>query len=271
MPKKTTPIRTRFGRWLVLSQAPSRNGHHTYFMCRCDCGTIRVHARSTLETGRTHSCGCLARELSSDRKRTHGMSTHKLFPVWNSMMSRCYKNQDPAFERYGGRGISVCRRWHDVRNFIADNEHFVAPGLSMDRKNNNRGYTRQNVRWVDAKTQSRNRRNVVMATYKGRTKPLVSWATELGLNPKTILTRVTILGWPVREALETPISKFNRRSSLVSWKGHSITLPELARKHSICPLLVRGRLERGWSLEKALTTPNRHRSIGRKRTVCNQY
>jgi hypothetical protein len=195
----------RFGRWLALEKTEMDSQGHMGFLCRCDCGTEKVVKGYKLKRGDSLSCGCLRNELSSERERTHGLTKHPLFVVWCGMMNRCYSEKSPAFKDYGGRGITVCERWHSVENFVADNAPGYAPSLSLDRIDNDGSYTPENVRWADRKAQSRNRRSNVMLTYQGKTQTLFEWAAEVGIAPRTLWARIRERGWPVEKALTTPV------------------------------------------------------------------
>lgn len=105
--------------------------------------------------------------MLKDRKKTaargnllpqfkHGMWSHPLYPTWHTMMTRCYKSHQKD-KTYWGRGITVCERWHDVRNFIADMGEKPSPKHSLDRINNDGNYEPSNCRWADSITQARNR------------------------------------------------------------------------------------------------------------------
>src|SRR5262245_48436936 len=103
-----------FGRLTVLSRAGSKAiGGHATWLCRCQCGAETTVTGYKLRSLKTSSCGCLARELSSKRAKTHGLSKHRLFPTWDGMMQRCYNSTSAPYREYGGRGIFVCAEWHD--------------------------------------------------------------------------------------------------------------------------------------------------------------
>ena len=90
------------------------------------------------------------------------------------MMSRCYHKQSQAYNRYGGRGIFVCDRWHDVRNFIEDMDP-RPEGLSLERKDNDGSYSKENCIWVTPKQQGRNKRNSRMLKFDGQIKSAAEW------------------------------------------------------------------------------------------------
>ena len=129
-----------------------------------------------LVNGHTTSCGCYRKELkraqlASHRATatraaaaavtTHGLSKHPLRGTWKAMISRCENPRDPAFRNYGGRGIRVCDRWHDLAVFVADIERWLGPrpeGMTLDRILNSHDYRLDNVRWATWSQQLRNRR-----------------------------------------------------------------------------------------------------------------
>jgi hypothetical protein len=107
-----------------------------------------------------------------ERSTTHGMSRHPLRGTWKSMMDRCYKPKGASYKNYGGRGINVCERWHDLRTFITDIEREIGPRppgqypngrplYTLDRIDNDGNYEPGNVRWADRKMQKANQRKLV--------------------------------------------------------------------------------------------------------------
>lgn len=130
----------------------------------------------------------------------HGATKTKEYKSWTGMMHRCYVPTDISYPNYGGRGIRVCRRWHEAKNFLEDMGPRPAPGMSLDRKDNNKGYSKANCIWSDRKTQNRNRRGNRMITYKGKTQCLRAWCEELGLKYARTYSRLFTFKQPVEKA-----------------------------------------------------------------------
>lgn len=193
----------RFGAWLVLQRAASRNTF-VYWLCRCDCGTESELSGSALRQGKTKSCGCKKEEL---RELTFTGHRETRSPTWNSwlaMRHRCANPNDPSYPRYGGRGIRVCERWESYDNFVADMGH-RPEGTTLDRIDNAGNYEPGNCKWSTPSEQSRNRRSARTLTHAGLTLPLVEWAQRTGIARTAISERLR-RGWTVAQALTTPIS-----------------------------------------------------------------
>lgn len=148
----------RFGRLLVTAFAGTDTHGKRLWKCVCDCGTRRTVFGFSLVSGKTNSCGCMQRELTSKRHRTHGMYHTREYRTWADMIQRTTNQRCACFPRYGGRGIVVCTRWQkSFAAFFAD----IGPrpaGMSIDRINNDLGYCPGNVRWATPSEQRRNQR-----------------------------------------------------------------------------------------------------------------
>ena len=138
-------------------------------------------------------------------KRTHGLSDHPLYQIWNGIRGRCYNKRVIAYTYYGGRGIGMCEEWLNSPQAFFD---YVGERPSklhgIDRwPNNNGNYEPGNVRWALMKDQNSNRRSNLLVTYKNRTQTVTQWAIELGLHAPLINLRLKRYDMPVALALYT--------------------------------------------------------------------
>lgn len=204
-----------FGRWFVLDEMKMNQYGHQMWLCECECGTERYVNRYKLEHGLSKSCGCLAIEEVKKRSSTHKMSKDFLFSEWQHMKSRC-RNDAECKNRYSERGISVCEEWKDsfetFYQCVSKLPHYGEKGRSLDRIDNNKGYSPDNVRWATVKEQARNRENNVCLTVDGETKCLAEWLES----PDTIDCYGTVWGrlkrgWSAKRALFEPCHTQHRR------------------------------------------------------------
>ena len=149
-----------FGALTALHPAAS-DGRKVRWAFRCQCGSITVKVGADVvkevKRGGTPNCGCLTKSLHA-AKATHGMSRHPAYAVWASMVARCHRATHPAYKNYGARGIFVSPEWRKFAQFWADMGPTYRPGLTLDRRDNSRGYEKANCRWVGWGTQAKNRR-----------------------------------------------------------------------------------------------------------------
>lgn len=192
----------RFTRLTILHRA---KGSYlgVRWLCRCDCGrTTRVRTHDLLR-GASRSCGCLRKDVTPALR--HGESRYRSvtreYGAWSCMRTRCNNPASVGYENYGGRGITVCRRWDSYEIFLQDMGR-CPPGYSLDRINVNRGYSQANCRWATRLQQHRNTRANKLLTVAGRTQCLAAWVVELGIPRGTISSRLRE-GWTEAEALST--------------------------------------------------------------------
>lgn len=158
----------KFGKLTVVEESPRKGpGNRTWWVCNCECGESTTTRGDRLRTGQTTSCGCNRLEWGRrnfETRRTHGMSEHPAYKAWQRMKSRCQNPKEPVYPYYGGRGISVCGAWvESFAAFWADMGATWAPGLSLDRIDNDGHYSPGNCRWTTPTEQNRNRRNVKLS------------------------------------------------------------------------------------------------------------
>ena len=176
------------------------------FLCRCDCGREKVIRKLHLFRGRIKSCGCLGKDV-------HGESNTKLYTVWNSIRTRCKPNHHEKHIYYD-RGIAVCKEW--LESFQAFKSWAIANGykhgLQIDRIDNYLGYSPENCRFVDSKTNCNNRRNTIYVEYEGKKESLRMIIDRLRIETDftTIYHRIK-RGWDPHKAIHTPARKLTKR------------------------------------------------------------
>jgi hypothetical protein len=146
--------------------------------------------------------------IGSTIKRRHGLCQTKEYVAWCGMKSRCNNENFKFFKNYGGRGIKVCDRWKDFYTFFEDMGP-VPDGKSLDRIDNEKGYSPENCRWATRTEQARNKRNLVFITANGETKCLGEWSEQTGIKVSTLSARLK-LGWADDKVVNTPIQENSR-------------------------------------------------------------
>lgn len=148
----------RFGRLLVVRRVPTE-ARGPRWECVCDCGRTATPLSGQLLGGGVNSCGCIKAENNRARHQTHGMTDSRVYRIWLGMRNRCHNPNQPHYERYGGRGITVCEAWRNsFEAFLADMGEPPTDKHSIDRIDNARGYEPGNCKWATAKEQATNKR-----------------------------------------------------------------------------------------------------------------
>jgi len=187
----------RFGRMTVCDEPLTRKGRELYFKMLCDCGNTLNTAKGSLISGRAKSCGCLNAEIASKRFTTHGMRSTPIYAVWNMMKQRCSLLTNVQYKDYGGRGIKVCERWLTFENFYKDVGDTPFDRATLERLDNDKDYEPGNIKWATYAEQVLNTRKTVIYHFKDRSMTLQQIASEVGMNPKSLATRVYMYGMPI--------------------------------------------------------------------------
>lgn len=192
------------GDWFVMGQWGNTRGGAATWLCRCACGIERPVLGADLRSGKSQNCGCRKAARAGSLRRTHGLSGTRLHGIWKNMTRRCEDQRNRSFAIYGGRGIRVCDDWLDFQAFYdwAQGNGY-RDDLSIDRIDNDRGYSPDNCRWADAQTQSRNRR-FCRRTADGRMA--IDVAAENGIPQSTLRVRLSN-GWSVERAATQPYNE----------------------------------------------------------------
>ena len=231
----------------------SGNRYRPHYICKCECGKeVSVRCQRVLE-GQTKSCGCLNKEVQ--RERLTGTGRHnqhyktRLYRIYIAMKDRCYNESHERYFDYGGRGITICDEWIDYENGF--NEFYdwainngYDEDLTIDRIENNKGYSPDNCRWVTMKTQSNNKSNNKFVTYEQRfdeigkppiryTFTIAIWAEIIGIHKHVLRDRLIRWNMTVEDALtkiptksRNPIKKSIRKMIIVPPKYLQYNRPD---------------------------------------------
>ena len=140
----------KFGKLTALVRVENNSHGKAMWSCLCDCGNYSIVNTSDLTRGKTTSCGC-------NRSR-HGMSKTRFHSIWTSMRDRCNNPNCEFYYCYGGRGIGYDKSWDVFENFYNDMYSCYEEGLSIERIDVNKGYCKENCKWIPIKLQARNTR-----------------------------------------------------------------------------------------------------------------
>ena len=140
-------------------------------------------------------------------KYIHGHTKSPTYGTWKAMRQRCSNKNVRCWDRYGGRGITVCERWaNSFSNFLADMGE-KPTGKTLDRKDNSLGYFKENCKWSTCGEQARNRRNNVVMTVNGVTGCLADLCRRFGVRRGRVWHRIFKFGWSPEQAFSTPKRK----------------------------------------------------------------
>ena len=183
----------RFGRLTVIG-VEDNGKRKTYYACQCDCGNVKVIRSDALIGGCTVSCGCKKKEqdrINLTANHSHKMSGTRLYSIWNGLKGRCNNPNDPRYDRYGGRGISVCEEWNT--SFQAFYDWAISNGysddLTIDRIDNDGNYDPTNCKWSTSKEQCNNRSSNINIKIGNTTKTLTEWCEIFGVDTKRTMAR----------------------------------------------------------------------------------
>ncbi len=218
--RKNDLLGQRFHRLLVVSKFHKVEGDkkRIHWLCKCDCGNTTSTKASHLINGNVKSCGCLMRERHTKHGHCKTITKNKrqrksrtpTYITWECMIQRTTNPNNPNYQKYYGiRGITVCDRWRIFSNFFEDMGERPSLKHKLERRENNKGYSKDNCTWSTHKEQMNNTRRNHILEWQGKRMNIGQWAEELGINYVTLATRVQ-RGWPMEKIMTQPIQVRNK-------------------------------------------------------------
>lgn len=197
----------RIGCWTVLDAFAESRGNGKYkCLCRCDCGTTKLVSKDSLSRKNSLSCGCRIPFLVVERFQRHGNAVNcgrsPEYNAWTAMRQRCSNPNNPRYSLYGGRGISVCNRWHtSFEDFLDDMGPRPSPRHSIDRIDNDGDYEPRNCRWATIEEQANNKSTNNHHFYRGENLTLSQIARKYGISRRALEYRLQI-GEPISAVIQ---------------------------------------------------------------------
>lgn len=206
----------KFGRLTVVEHVNSEQNtknRSAKWLCLCECGNYKIVCSKSLKNGDTKSCGCYKKELNRQRmisrNMTHGHSNERLHFVWRGIKKRCYNPNHVEYKNYGGRGIKLCKEWHDYsvfREWAYSNgydENAERGKCTIERIDNDKDYCPENCKFASMKEQANNKSSNRYISYNNKTQTVAQWADELNIRQETLRRRMQ-RGWSIERTLSTP-------------------------------------------------------------------
>ena len=194
-----------FGKLTVLYRHPENAGDgKAQWLCLCSCpaGNRVVVRGKDLRSGNTQSCGCHRLERTKTTNTRHGMCNTVEYRIWKAMKERCAYVKHISYSDYGGRGIAVCDEWKESFDaFYRDMGPRPSKHHSIERRETDKGYSKENCYWATRTEQNNNTRRNIFYTRKGVAKTLAAWCKELDLSYNTVYARMNQHGWSFEKAI----------------------------------------------------------------------
>ena len=186
----------------------------------------------------------------------------RLYGIWKGIKVRTHNTHHKDYKYCGAKGITICDEWDKsyeaFKEWALNNSY--RDDLTIDRIDNSGNYCPENCRWADLYTQANNKSNNHLITYNGKTQNMTQWAREIGVRRELIKDRLKS-GWSVEDALtKRKCELWERKDNrLLTYDGKTMTVSQWAKEIGVNRSTLSHRInERGWTVERALTTPVRH-------------
>lgn len=197
----------KFNDLTILMALPEMGKNPRYVECKCDCGKIFITRFNYAYGGHAKSCGCRKKTPPNTSHRESGKSIE--YATWSRMLSRCYNKNVAMYYRYGARGISVCEEWRNsYEQFLLDMGRRPNGKYSLDRIDNNKGYSKENCRWATDIEQANNKCNNTMVEYYCGYKTITELSRIYKTNTTTMRERLIKCNYDINTLNEKYYSHF---------------------------------------------------------------
>jgi len=242
----------KFGKLTLIESIYQGKGKSNKWLCSCDCGNETKVFSYNFRNGNTTQCAdCVIKSRAKNRTRHGDLAGGKCaleYSCWIQIKMRCYNKKNKRYERYGGRGITVCDKWlNDYSQFLKDMGRRPDDCSSIDRIDNDGNYEPGNCKWANVYDQAKNKSNNVMLTLNGKTTHLLEWERITGIKERTIARRLKI-GWSHEKALTHKV----RSAIMLEFKGERKTIEQWSDIVGISHSAIRRRMKKGLSMERIL-------------------
>jgi hypothetical protein len=204
MPRIKDLTGQRFNKLTAVSDSGIRSSNRSIkWNCVCDCGNFVQVESGVLLGRRQQSCGCIMKGVARHMKHGHSQKNRQsaTYRTWANMKQRCTNPLNHKYKNYGLRGIEICPEWLDCFETFAEEMGEKPEGMTLERRDVNKGYSKSNCYWADAKAQANNKTNNRLITHEGKTMTTSEWADHLGIKFSTLRMRLH-RNWPTERALK---------------------------------------------------------------------
>lgn len=195
MPKRLDLVGNKYGQLTVVEFYDVQHGMSRW-RCVCDCGNDTIAYGRHLLSGNTQSCGCLGKERRRKAVEKHNLSHSRIYRIWADMKDRCYNANSRSYKWYGGKGVTVCDDWLDVKHFASwAMQNGYNDLMTIDRIDSSKGYEPDNCRWVTRGENARLMCEAIAKNYWAKDlnagklyefRIVKDFAEEHGFNPRII-------------------------------------------------------------------------------------
>lgn len=201
----------RFGKLVAIKRSCKSNCGKWKWLCKCDCGNykeIDIHNLLRKDRPSTQSCGRCSKTMKGKKCYKHGMSKSRVYQCYKLMKNRCYNSHNKKYYLYGKRGIGICEEWlgeNGSSNFIKwALSNGYSNELTLDRIDNNKGYSPDNCRWATRKEQSNNLRCNRHYEYNGKKYTASQICDLFKIKDEKLVKSRLYRGWDIERAINTP-------------------------------------------------------------------